>query len=103
MNILKTILEKVTAPMADADDLAPSDNEALELAEQELEATKMALETTDAENDRLHKALRQTEDLIVYSFDRLGGAELDPDKEQKIAELVLIAKARPTRPVFVRK
>jgi hypothetical protein len=106
MSIIKTIIEKVSAPMADTDDLVPGDNEALELAETELEATKAALELADAESSRLAAALREAEDLIVYLFDRHShslAAPGDVAKEVAIADIVLRAKTRPERPVFIRK
>jgi hypothetical protein len=107
MSIIKTIIEKVSAPMTDTDDLVPADNEALELAETELEATKAALESADADNSRLAAELRTAEDLIVYMFERHmpGGAGMlrDQAKEDAIADIVLRVNTRPTRPVFTRK
>jgi regulator of replication initiation timing len=103
--IVKTVLEPVESLAVDTQDMVPGDSEALELAEQELEATKADIAAVDAENDRLALENRKIESLLVYLFDRMTdeGVAMDFEKEGAIADLVHTAKTRPSRPTFTRK
>lgn len=97
--IVKTVLTPVESPAIDAQDILPTDTEALELAEQELSSTKEALDTVDAENDRLHAALREAEELIAYMF---ANGRTNEDKEKRISEIVLSVNTRLPAPKFKR-
>ncbi|MCK1543370.1 hypothetical protein IVB12_15750 [Bradyrhizobium sp. 179] len=105
-NIIKTIIEKVSAPMADADDFAPTDSEALELAEEELDANKTALEQVDAENDRLAKALREAEEAVAYLHllnPHRPITDANREIENRIYSIAMIVGARKEAPRFTRK
>jgi hypothetical protein len=98
--IVKTVLEPVESPAIAAQDMLPTDNEALELAEQELTATKEALGAADADNDALHKQLREAELAIVYLNSCGVRPVVDENREIEgnITEIVMRFMGRPTRP-----
>lgn len=102
--IVKTVLEPVESPAIDAQDILPTDNEALELAEQELTSTQTALDEVDAENDRLHAKLRETEaallDVWKITTDVSG---MKPENIVFIEDLVAEVAARKPAPKFTRK
>jgi septal ring factor EnvC (AmiA/AmiB activator) len=93
---MKTILETVQAPTVDAEDIAPNNNEALELAEQELEALKTALAAEEAETEKLHKQLRDAERAVIYLTQE--HTEDDPELDKIIEEIQTRVANRPTRP-----
>jgi hypothetical protein len=102
--IVKTVLEPVESPAIDAQDILPTDNEALELAEQELTSTQSALDTVDAENDRLHAKLRATEAALLDLWANVTDAsDVKPETIDFIIGLEAEVAARQPAPKFTRK
>lgn len=100
----KTVLEEVDAPMASADEFAPADNEALNLAEEELDATKTALDSVDAENDRLHQKVREMEAALLDLWANI--TDISKVKSTTVDFAVTLADevaARQPAPRFTRK
>lgn len=89
-------VETVSAPMVPAVSLDTDADEALQLAEEELESTKHALEVTDQEATRLARQLNEAEEMVVY-LNSCGQRPVVPanqEIEDKISELVLRVRIR---------
>jgi hypothetical protein len=99
--IVKTILEPVESPAIDTLDMLPADSEALELAEQELAATKEALDAEEAESDRLHVKVRTMEAALLDLWTNRDDLHaVKAETFDFIRALQVEVAARPDRPSF---